>query len=523
MATDAATHKTPRERGNDSRLDPLLNWDILKDIMLYCCMEDASRISRTCRTLLQSAPRVLLSGLEDEFQAVALDIHSHLPSFHQFMLSGRHDCFHLLRRLRLSSLRKAHRRRSTPEDDVRTPLVGILQRTTKLEFLGLDDAEILEAEEGERTLLTTLLRMKTLRTLQFENTCGTTFERLRTMEAPLTGIYATFGLHGAHDVLDPVRALAPFRTSLQVLDLFYVMLPHGDVDVVYPQLTSLSVRYCTTLHLQSAVRCFPRLQELRFKLAHWEPGLDQGVIERHREQNAASQKCHTWPSLRRIRSTVIQLYTLAICCKVEYIDACEMPLAATANGRRLAAVLADARPACLALRLQSPGFDLMSLAKWLTPASDGLRALKLHIELVAEHGQDNPLIQINTMLTTFTELHLHCLDMHVEWESGCDHHSQATDSPDGRDPSGQAALEIASPSSCESGMRTIALDAAKLIPTLRFVAIQTSHAGNAKLFEISDGAGGPTTSSDKTLVKLSAESRGFEEFYNSIMYKPWVY
>ncbi|GJE87959.1 hypothetical protein PsYK624_040420 [Phanerochaete sordida] len=334
------------------------------------------------------------------------------------------------------------------------------------------------------------------------------------MEAPLTHIYATFHPWDFDDSFNPIHALAPFKNSLRVLDVFYAMFPHDDVDILYPQLISLSAESCTTLDLKRLVRCFPGLQDLRIKMARWEGGLGQDYIERHRLWNVASQKRHTWSSLRRLRGSIIQLYILGICCKSNYIDASEVPLDVTFNGRRLAAVLADAHPACLSLHLRSPGFDLLSLAECLAPASDELKAVKLYIELVG-HEHDDPLTHISTMLATFTVLRIHSLDMHVEWKPSRNRRAQATGSPDGRDPSWEGTPEDKpSPSLRKSDLRTIAGDAVKYIPTLRFIAIQTSHSSKAELFEIGD-----PTDADKTLVELSAESRGFEEFYDSIMYK----
>ncbi|EKM56027.1 uncharacterized protein PHACADRAFT_28997 [Phanerochaete carnosa HHB-10118-sp] len=297
-----------------------LNWDILVEIMSFSDNADASRMSRTCRTLLQAAPKILLSR-----EAVSLCGPEQLSSFLQYMLCGR--------------------------------------QAAELKLVMFYN-EFLEIDTSINRTLTNLSR---LRTIQLSDATDPAAELLKEMQAPLTGIDASFFDYVDY-WFDPVETFARFRHSLRAMSLAFVRFASADIQ--YPHVVSLSVERCRFEDLEHIVHCFPGLHDLKLHGISFD-FMVENDLEEERLSNLASQARRTWSSLHRLSGDVLGLYILGIRCRVDHVSVSCQPLNSTVDGQRLAAILADVRPTSLDIRLRLPEFKALSLAECLTPTARG--------------------------------------------------------------------------------------------------------------------------------------------------------
>ncbi|EKM56065.1 uncharacterized protein PHACADRAFT_122216, partial [Phanerochaete carnosa HHB-10118-sp] len=341
-----------------------LNWDILTEIMSFLDCEDASRMSRTCHILLRAAPRILLSRGECE------SVTRHKPwqflSFCQFMFSGRHNGFQYLTRLMLSPNRQLF---YMPQ--LGKLMADILVQATELRLFKLHDCKILDIDNRAGCAFTNLEK---LRTLQISSFTDGTFVLLKKMKAPLTGIDANFTR--LRRLIDPVPVFARFKGSLRAMDV--VGVAFHSTEIQYPRVLSLSTNLDDATELERIALCFPNLQD--FYMHIYPNGYTVEDVEENRLSNLALQTRSTWPSLRRLSSTVLELYMLGIRCSVGYVDVARQSLSSAVDGRRLAAILTDVRPTSLSIRLRIPRFDPLSLAVYLAPIKGRLAELELTLE-----------------------------------------------------------------------------------------------------------------------------------------------
>lgn len=353
-----------------------LNWDVLLEVMWLLSRADASRMSRTCRTLLRGAPRALLSCDGWARPAIALWKDEQFASFSTFMLVRPRDSFRYLRHL---SLNTYHRLRAQP--GFAKTLAAVFTHATQLETLSLSDGEILEIDQHVGDAF---VQMKSLRVLKIGDFSTQTIELLAKMQTPLVCIHANF-TRSIFDRVDPVPILAPFRDSLRHVAVTWVDFTSSETQ--FPHVVSLDTELCAPEGLEEIVQCFPNLQELYMDTGGEELWNDS-EIEELRPPNWQSQAVHTWPSLSSLSGSVATLYVLGVRCHVTHIDvSCDI-LRKPIDGERLAAVLIDARPMSLSLQLQAWEFDVASLVQYLLPAKDSLVKLTLRIRFRGEQYED---------------------------------------------------------------------------------------------------------------------------------------
>ncbi|EKM48355.1 uncharacterized protein PHACADRAFT_33920 [Phanerochaete carnosa HHB-10118-sp] len=341
-----------------------LNWDILVEIMFFSDRADASRMSRTCRTLLQAAPQTLLSRNE----AFPLLERQQLLSFLLFMFCGRHNGFRYLNQLRLYEVW-----RSLPQ--LEEHLTDLFMQATELKLVTLEGEKV---ELGERVSYA-FANLTKLRTLKIDAVTDRTAELFKKMQAPLTGIDANF--LGYHDSVDPIPMFAHFKHSLRAMNLSFAGF--SSTEIQYPRVVSLSAEYCEYQNLVSIVHCFPSLRDLSLHAMEEDLDMQQeiSITEEERLSSLASQTRRTqWPSLHRLSGGVRELYTLGIRCRVDHVDVARWPLNSAVDGQRLAAIVADVRPTSLDARLLLPEFELLSLAEHLTCVRDELVGLRLRLD-----------------------------------------------------------------------------------------------------------------------------------------------
>lgn len=325
-------------------------------------------MARTCRTLLQVAPRLLLAYI------VALPSGRHCLSFCEFMLRpDRKDCFRYLRWLSIPS------GLFDVTQQCNEALATIFTQATEVEWLDLGRGDILA--KGD-CISDAVAAMSKLRVLCIQNPAPLTLTTLEGMKAPLTTINADFfGFNG--QVKDPVVVFSPFKESLEIMIVSSIHFKSQDVQ--HRRVTSLTARDCHNVHLSNMVRCFPNLQDL-----HLEVGLN--MVSPHYIASLRSWNLAVagWQSLTRLSGNMVGLYALGLRCNVDHLCIASSMLT-TADGERLSAVLGDLRGLhSLYLKLKVPDFDIASLDGALAPVKGTLAELMLRLNYRGRNYQEVP-------------------------------------------------------------------------------------------------------------------------------------
>ncbi|GJE88122.1 hypothetical protein PsYK624_042050 [Phanerochaete sordida] len=399
------------------------------------------------------------------------------------MLARKRSCFRYLKHLSLHSYPRLY---SQPRfGDV---LATLLTRATELETLCLSSCDILKVDQRVEDAFVQMKSLRVLKICQYEDDIGELLARMRT---PL--VCADVSVSHNLDPADPVPMLSPFKDTLRHLRVSWVDFMSAGTQ--FPHLTSLEAELCEAEGLAEIVQCFPALQDLYMDTPD-EERWSVSEAEELRAVNSRLQAAHTWPSLNSLSGSVVTLYVLGVRCHVAHINiSCDI-IIKPVEGERLAAVLADARPTRLSLRLRASEFDIMSLAQYLLPVKDSLAKLELHVEFRGEQYED-PSPQIYAMLDTLSFLSLRTIDIWVNWTQ-IFHISQLRFSPDAKGES----LEVEDPGQSIAGLdlAAIGLQAARSIPTLQLAIVDGGYPLRTKVFKISRDA--DDSQATPTMVEL---------------------
>lgn len=326
-------------------------------------------MSRTCRTLHQVAPRILLA------KKVRFYYPARFKSFCLFMLHhDKPDCFYHLRHLALHINRQWYRMGPQLGELLST----VLTRSTELEVLELGDTDFLSLDDRIPRALRALTK---LHSLDFRSPTEHFFSMLKEMKAPLTYINAAF--FNIVDRPDPMPIFARFKDTLETLAIEWVEFEATGVQ--FPRLTSLDMAYCDYAELQPIVSCFPNLRNLNIVMDD-DDWWDEDV-EISRLDNLASQAHNSWTSLQCLSGDLRSLYMLGVRCRVNELQLSSW-LDSDVDGQRLSIVLSDVCPAALEVELKVPGFDPLRLAGVLGPTTKTLKKLALAVRFHSKKYED---------------------------------------------------------------------------------------------------------------------------------------
>ncbi|GJE88063.1 hypothetical protein PsYK624_041460 [Phanerochaete sordida] len=448
-----------------------LYWDILMHTMPMMPRADASRLSRTCQTLLRAAAPALLSRRESE--EVAISEASHLSSLSSFLSSDWHS--NASRHLKCLTL-------AIHEKDAQTAslLADILAKATELRSLNLLEASVVL--EGTSSFCDALLALTNLRTLRIGGETGYDYGRLGGMRAPLTAIEADFSAF--EDPVDVIPVFAHLANSLRVLKLANVEFATD--SCVYPHVVTLDIDSCDRADIGPIARCFPNLQDLTVSQVLF-PDEAEGL----REENRAAQLVHTWPSLRRVSGTVTDLYTLGLLCRVSHLKIISETIETEPECEKLAAVLADVRPTSLKVKIAAPAVALQSLAETLKPVQDCLTELWIEIDY---KRYTDPSASLGKLFETLSAFPIRLLHIGLRWI-----HDTPSDDLD---------------------LRSVVHDAVQHIPALAFVTM----ACLPSLAQLEEELAGRSDGSRRSALPMAGLQKGpgaWDEYWDSAMLKPW--
>ncbi|GJE99545.1 hypothetical protein PsYK624_158120 [Phanerochaete sordida] len=366
----------------------LLPFDTLTEVMNLLERWDAAVMARTCKTLQQASPRILLRG------TVTILSDDDLRSLHAFLSVDQRRCGFLDSLLLHLDI-----------DDSAESLelvTSLLSLTKQLQSLFLSNSII--SKPGQ-LLLHAMSSLSELRGLRVEGTSHEIDAFLKALRNPLVSIAAEFWDYNSWDSPVRVNALRHLSGTLEMLHItgagfgFYDAIPPESIFPLVAELVLVLGTY-DDLDLQAIHYHFPNLQSL--------------VI------HGMSTTQATWRSIQFLRGSLSNVYALGVICKVEHIEFDTLALGDYLSSYQfdhdmLETVLDSARPTTLRLSLDMHCINIPSLSDVLSTADESLRFLRLILRW--EPGfqpRTDPFIQLRSLCETLPILALEHLQLKLE-------------------------------------------------------------------------------------------------------------
>lgn len=499
VTTMASDEQPIRYGGTESLQSTMpLNWDLIIEIMYFLARPDASRMSRTCHTLLKTAPAVLLSD-QGSSGPVAISSSKAFSSFLDFMLDGRRESFRHLRHLELFSEANWHK---VPCVDER--LTQFFKRAKDLKSFTLC-GDLLQPYQQVRSAFAS---MNSLRSLELAYVPVDTYEVLKTMHAPLTGVTLEF----SDEEFNPILAIAPLKDSLRAVKLRSFDSLSSNAQFMH--VVSLDTLFCELGHTSTIIHSFPNLQDLRVQRDDTPAYQIIQEAKQCRQMNLSSPPERPWRSLRSLIGRTIDLYMLGLRCHARNVAVSVDCLHTPQDGEMLSTVLDDVRPTSVEVHLESSEFAPTQLSRYLAPATNCLQVLSV-IFGGYRHSSKNPTARFDSMIETLSTFPLRTLDI-------CAHIGHF-----GLRSEDRVVRKI----DLRFDVEEVAHTAMRCIPSLRFVAIDGPRPVETRnLFEICEdevGKGGgktlrkvPPDLADKARREFSQEEIFMKEWSMS---SPWYW
>ncbi|KAI0670243.1 hypothetical protein C8Q78DRAFT_975693 [Trametes maxima] len=363
-----------------------LTEDVLLHTLTFSDSQTLCALISTCRTFHQHGAKYLI---EDE---VTLSKNRNVKSFFLFMTCDNLHRIPYLRRLTLIINRATFDSRDIADSmetaEVVKELLLLLAQGGKLVQLAIIRAESILL--GCRELSVAVCALKTLRSLILTQVGPLTSDMLQSLTIPLVSIAVEEESAFATPIpliRNPTQFLCGTQETLRELSATYFEVA-GPNASCYPNVHSLSLRYTDILDTQHYVHAFPNLKNLTTVYgAPSEIEEDEGLAALREKNRHAQQLFGTWPSLRRYRGSLQDLYVLGISCHVSSISIVDdehhvlLPSA-------LHAVCDDARPEHLDLRLSMAPTWLFHPEFYATFSRPSAQTL-LHLELTFYIHEEN--------------------------------------------------------------------------------------------------------------------------------------
>ncbi|THG95027.1 hypothetical protein EW026_g6553 [Hermanssonia centrifuga] len=248
-------------------------------------------------------------------------------------------------------------------------LVDVLRHARRLEKLKIQEPFLLASDSRVSDAIARLRNLKAFSSCSysFEGADFNPSKMLTSMKSKLVKASIDFG-NGE----DPIDVLENFASSLEELEVIGVVFKRKNIQ--YPKMKTLSVESWRVSEIGPLIHAYPNLRTLDI----------QGYLraEHHNNHAAACREMNktfqlienSWKTLSYVHTTAIELYALAINCKIHCLhveNICDHK-----DIVMLAAVLPDCRPSVLRIRSKDkrsfgkiakiiPAADLIHLNLWI--------------------------------------------------------------------------------------------------------------------------------------------------------------
>ncbi|EIW53774.1 uncharacterized protein TRAVEDRAFT_74910 [Trametes versicolor FP-101664 SS1] len=381
---------------------PVLNDDILLEVMSASAIADCARFMRTSRFFYDHGPLFLLTR-----NTPRLTTEPDLLRFLDFLHHEPTRRYQLLRRLELSFIARL-------SNTSLFQLIDALPRFTHLQYLSIDDADPFLGFLYE-SLPPAFATLTSLRELRMACVSYTSIDLLHNLRSELVRLHLDFAQPDALDTtfdvdiqqdkwpnFHPVPLLARWTASLEELhsDYWYThpsITPPADSDVVYPHMRALTLTHTTRCPFTMPyVRAYPNLERLAVsslpsRVSSWlnaeEAAEDAQEHAARRLLNIEQQRStagSTWPHLRTFDGALVDLYVLGLQCSLERVALTALD---ANHGYMLGPALADVRPRRLELRQWSVYVGMDAVSAVLREEGAGrLEELLIEAELEVQYA-----------------------------------------------------------------------------------------------------------------------------------------
>ncbi|GJE99530.1 hypothetical protein PsYK624_157970 [Phanerochaete sordida] len=361
----------------------LLPFDTLTEVMDLLERPDASVMSRTCRTLHHTCPRILLRGTVTIWSEVEL------LSLHTFLSVDQRRCG-FLRSLALVV---------EVDDDAEslelvTSLLSDSKQLVQLDLprwivLGLDES-LLHAESF----------LPGLRVLGLDGTPDEIDAFLEGLRTPLESITARFWPETYPNEV-PINALRDMKDTLETVNIYCgarLDTAEAPAPVVFPLVTKLTLRIPTHGDLKVIEDHFPNLQRLVIR----GPGIYRPTdmsTRFHRDLNIHRDSNQPWKSMEFLRGDLRDLYALGVICKVEHleVDSRDYLHGDEYEYELLEQVLYSTCPTTLLLPHYVDRLASLRLSNLIALARDSLRSLRLVLRMPEFRFHTDPFIELRSL------------------------------------------------------------------------------------------------------------------------------
>ncbi|KAK7682505.1 hypothetical protein QCA50_014305 [Cerrena zonata] len=297
-------------------LHPFLNTDVLIYIMRFLTQKGhLLQMMKTCRSLYYSGLPLLLFSITDvAFLKDSNEAPTRMISFSQFIMADPKIRGPMVRDLKVLVSQYPER-----YFGVLRTFAKVLAELKNLEYLQIFGLERwLKLEKGLMPTLAALPKIKTIRFKPGDNgvdTADRTVQTLKAMHSPVRVLHLELAYTARHQSL--FKTLQNFSSTLEFLIVTIAILEK--VDVIYPQLKALDIKYLKPdmIRIAPLVACAPNLENLSLgDLVGFCLELDP-----LRAHNVQTQRTHTWSRLDTLTGGIISLYLSGIQCPVRHLSA----------------------------------------------------------------------------------------------------------------------------------------------------------------------------------------------------------
>ncbi|PSR81095.1 hypothetical protein PHLCEN_2v6536 [Hermanssonia centrifuga] len=216
--------------------------------------------------------------------------------------------------------------------------LNVLRRAHKLEDLSVLDSDLLTTDTRFPTIIAKLTSLKVFTLAHYGSENFEPANMLSLMRSKLVKATIDFC-----EFEDPIDRLANSASSLEELDAVHVYFEREDVQ--YPKMKTLSLEFWRVADIGPLIHAYPNLCTLDIQgYSANESYLVNAVVDRATNQEFQLQK--SWKTLDSVHANIVELYALAINCKIHSLNVAD-GLYNLQHIEMLCATLADCRPSIL--------------------------------------------------------------------------------------------------------------------------------------------------------------------------------
>lgn len=357
-----------------------LNFDVQVIVMSFISNR------RDLLSFMQSSHTLYNAGVPYLLQFPNIINQRQISSFCDFMLSGGSSQLQALRQVSFPS--SWVRYRVSSRSGIILRLVQVFNHAHFIKSL-----EIVECEELLRThadVALAIISMKSLERLIISNVEDLTRNMFHRLKSPITHLdmsfFSTLSPSSHLDVTraNPVPVVANLASSLKDITFHRVHLDNRTTR--FPNVKTLSMRISHGINAGCMTYTFPNLERLSFDSWPGSQDISDHVAQANHRMNKRTQYGNEWSYLEYLEGNLLDLYFLALNCRIGEVVVTEVT---SARLSMLRDVLDDALPRRLNITLSTNSFNPKNLPVLITRRSR-VKLTHFVITIILSYSSANP-------------------------------------------------------------------------------------------------------------------------------------